>query len=195
MADCGCRDGIEHAERKTLWLLLLINGLMFFVESTAGVWAESTGLLSDSLDMLADALVYAIALYAVGRAAIIKSRAATFSGWIQIILGVGVLVEVVRRLIVGSEPISVLMIVVGSVALVANLVCLLLLRKHRSGEVHMRASWIFSTNDVIANFGVVLSGCIVMATGSRIPDLFIGTIVSLVVIRGGHQILNESRCR
>lgn len=195
MTDCGCRDGVEHAERKTLWLLLMINGLMFLVESTAGAWAESTGLLSDSLDMLADALVYATALYAVGRAAKIKSRAAVVSGWIQIILGVGVLVEVFRRLMVGSEPISVLMIAFGGLALVANLTCLLLLRKHRSGEVHMRASWIFSTNDVIANFGVVLSGLIVMATGSRLPDLIIGTIVSLVVIRGGYRILQESRCR
>jgi Co/Zn/Cd efflux system component len=66
------------------------------------------------------------------------------------------------------------------------------LAEHRSGEVHMRASWIFSTNDVIANAGVVLSGLLVMWSGSRIPDLVIGAVVSAVVIRGGRLILQEA---
>lgn len=192
MAECGCRDDVETLERRTLWVLLAINGAMFLAEAITGWLAESTGLLADSLDMLADAMVYGTALYAVGTSTALKHRAAYFSGWIQIALGIGVFVEVIRRLVLGSEPVSVLMIVIGFFAFVANVTCLLLLAKHRSGDIHMRASWIFSTNDVIANVGVIVSGLLVMWSGSRIPDLVIGAIVSVVVFRGGCLILKEA---
>lgn len=193
MGDCGCHDDAEHLQRRTLWLLLAINGAMFLVEAITGWLAESTGLLADSLDMLADAAVYGTALCAVGSSTALKYRAARVSGWIQIALGVGVIAEVCRRLILGSEPVSTLMIFVGGVALAANVTCLILLAKHRSGQVHMRASWIFSKNDVIANTGVIVSGLLVMWSGSRIPDLLIGAVVSTLVVRGGLMILNESR--
>jgi Co/Zn/Cd efflux system component len=84
------------------------------------------------------------------------------------------------------------MIIIGCLAFVANVTCLLLLAKHRSGAIHMRASWIFSTNDVIANVGLIISGLLVMWSGSRIPDLVIGAIVSVVVIQGGRLILQEA---
>ncbi len=57
----------------------------------------------------------------------------------------------------------------------------------------MRASWIFSTNDVIANLGIIVSGILVASIGSRYPDLIIGTIISAVVIRGGIKIIQEAR--
>ncbi len=180
-------------ERRTLRTLLAINGAMFLAEAVAGWWAQSTGLLADSLDMLADAAVYGIALYAVARARRLQASAAFLSGVLQIALGLGVLVEVVRRLIEGSEPVSGAMIAVGTAALLANLLCLALIAKHREGGVHMRASWIFSVNDVIANLGVIVSGGLVMLLGSRLPDLVIGALISLVVVRGGLLILGEAK--
>jgi Co/Zn/Cd efflux system component len=192
MSACGCGDEADRLERSTLWILLVINAVMFCGELIAGLLGESTGLLADSLDMFADAGVYAISLFAVGRSSRFRIRAARTSGWLQITLGVGVLVDVTRRFIAGSEPISLTMILVGATALVANVVCLLLLAKHRHGGVHMRASWIFSTNDVFANLGVIFSGVLVMTLGSPIPDLVIGTIVSLLVISGGRKILGEA---
>ena len=112
---------------------------------------------------------------------------------LQIILGLGVLFEALRRLLFGSEPQSTLIIVVGGLALLANVVCLLLISKHRKGGVHMRASWIFSTNDVIANLGVIVSGILVAVIDSRFPDLIVGTIISLVVVRGGIKILQDAK--
>jgi Co/Zn/Cd efflux system component len=191
MSGCGCSDETESLERATLWLLLAINGVMFLVEASAGWWSESTGLLADSLDMFADALVYGIALYAVGQSSDLQSRSAKVSGWLQITLGVGVFVEVVRRFVFGSQPVSIVMIAVGATALAANVACLMLLAKHRKGGVHMRASWIFSTNDVIANIGVIASGALVMYFGSRVPDLIVGAIVSALVVFGGYRILLE----
>lgn len=194
MSDCGC--GTEHAEkleRKTLVALLVINVVMFLVEMTLGWLAESTGLLADSLDMLADAGVYGLSLYAVGRGIREQVKAATVSGILQIILGAGVLFEVLRRFLLGSEPASLLIIGVGAVALIANVYCLLLISRHRESGVHMRASWIFSTNDVIANLGVIVSGGLVWVLGSRFPDLVVGAVISVVIVRGGIKILNEAQ--
>lgn len=194
MSDCGSElEEAAELERKTLWTLIAINGAMFLAEALAGWWGESTGLLADSLDMLADASVYGIAVYAVGQSRRLQANAATASGVLQIALGLGVLLEVVRRFLYGSDPVSTLMMAVGALALVANVSCLMLIAKHREGGVHMRASWIFSTNDVIANLGIIISGGFVMYLGSRLPDLIIGAVISIVVLRGGVQILREAK--
>jgi Co/Zn/Cd efflux system component len=166
---------------------------MFVAEIVTGIIAESTGLIADSIDMLADAAVYAIGLYAVGRAASVKINAAIISGIFQIVIALGVAAEIARRLIWGNEPEPLFMMGVGVVALVANIVCLVLISKHRDGEVHMRASWIFSKNDVIANSGVILAGALVYMLNSRLPDLVIGTLIVIVILRGGIKIINEAR--
>lgn len=192
----GCNCGTEQAdklERKTLLVLLAINAFMFVTELIAGLLAQSTGLIADSLDMLADAAVYGLSFYAVGKGVLHQAKAAQISGYLQVILGLGVLFEVVRRLLFGSEPQSALIISIGAVALAANIICLVLISKHRDGDVHMRASWIFSTNDVIANLGVIFSGVLVAVMGSRFPDLIVGTIISLIVIRGGINILKDAK--
>lgn len=193
MSGCGCgAEEAESLEKKTLIILLSINAFMFVTELTLGWLAQSTGLIADSLDMLADAIVYGLSLYAVGKGVVKQAEAARVSGYLQIILGLGVLFEVIRRMVFGSEPQSTLIIVVGAVALLANIICLILISKHKDGGVHMRASWIFSTNDVIANLGVIISGVLVAVVGSRYPDLIVGTIISIVVIRGGVKILQDA---
>lgn len=176
-----------------LIILLCINALMFVVEITLGIFSQSTALIADSMDMLADATVYGIGLYAVGRPALLKIKAAHISGVFQIILGFSVSLDVLRRLIWGSEPESLLMMTVGVLALIANLICLALISKHREGEVHMRASWIFSKNDVIANLGIILGGGMVYLLDSRYPDLIIGLLISILVIRGGRQIIQDAK--
>ncbi len=183
----------DQAQRRLLWILLLINAVMFVVESTAGVIAQSTGLTGDSLDMFADATVYAIALYAVGRSQLAKANAALGSGVFQILLSGLVLGDVLRRFVFGSEPQSTVMIAVGLLALVANVTALVLIWGQREGEVHMRASWIFSQNDVVVNLGVISGGLLVALFGSRLPDLVIGAVVAFFVLRGGLRIVRDAR--
>lgn len=179
----------DAQESRTLWTLLAINGVMFVVEIVAGLLFQSAGLLADSLDMFADAAVYGLGLYAVGRAVKHKLRAAHFSGGLQLLLALGAFFEVVRRFIVGSEPEPSWMILVALVALAANVSCLYLVSKHKEGGAHMKASYIFSTNDVIANLGVILAGVLVAVTGSRLPDLAVGSIIATVVLVGAVRIL------
>lgn len=178
----------DATEARTLRLVLAINVAMFAVELVAGLLSESTGLLADSLDMLADATVYGLSLFAVGKAATTKLRSARVAGLLQGILAVGVLVEATRRLIVGSAPEAPTMIGVSLVALAANAICLVLLVRHREGGAHMKASWIFTSTDVLANLGVIVAGALVAWTGSRLPDLVIATAVGLVVLGGAVRI-------
>ena len=184
---------IERDQTTVLRLLLAINAAMFAIEIVAGWLGESAGLLSDSLDMLADAIVYGIALWAVGKAASFQQHAARISGWFQLVLALAVLAEVARRAIQGSAPQAPIMMGTALLALAANVTCLLALARHRNDGVHMQASWIFSSNDVIANLGVILAGVLVSWTSSAIPDLAIGAIIGLVVLRGAVRILRLSR--
>ncbi len=193
MSSCDCEIEVKNKEESRVLVILLgINALMFFIEITLGILSESTALIADSLDMLADATVYGIGLYAVGRPLLAKIRAAHISGVFQMILGAAVFVDVLRRFIWGSEPESFLMVSVGVLALVANVICLKLIFKHREGEVHMRASWVFSKNDVIANLGIIVGGLLVYALESRYPDLLIGLVISIIVIRGGIHIFKDA---
>jgi Co/Zn/Cd efflux system component len=89
----------------------------------------------------------------------------------------------------GSEPEPVWMMGVSTVALVANVSCLYLISRHRQGGAHMKASWIFSTNDVVANLGVIGAGLLVSLTQSRFPDLVIGAIIATIVLTGSVRIL------
>lgn len=194
MAGCCCELEIESEEqRRVLITLLAINATMFLVELSLGVMAESMGLIADSLDMLADATVYGIGLYAVGRAATDKIRAARLSGIFQIALALGIAFEILRRVFWGSDPEPIYMIGVSLIALIANVICLSLIAKHRDGDIHMRASWIFSKNDVIANVGVIIGGLLVYIFSTRWPDLVIGSIIVGVILCGGLAIIADAR--
>jgi cation diffusion facilitator family transporter len=194
MSDCGCHaEANTAAERRVLWIALALNAAMAVIGSLAGWWAQSTGLLADALDMLSDATAYAIGLAAIGRSARFKQRAAGVSGSLLLLLGVGVLVEVGRRAWFGSEPIGWPIVATALVSLAVNLTVLRLLRPFRTGEVHLRATWIFTRADVVANIGVVVSGVVILATGWRYPDLVVGALIGLYVCKEALEILSEAR--
>jgi cation diffusion facilitator family transporter len=193
MSDCCAPDAANRKQRKLLWIVLALNAMMFFVEFVAGWLAQSAGLIADSLDMLADALVYGLSLYAVGRAATFKARAAMVNGSLQLTLGCLVLADVVKRLVFGSSPQMDVMYSIGALALLVNICCFLMLYQFRDGDVNMRASWICSRNDMLANAGVILSAWLVGVTASAWPDLLIGTLIAITVIVSAMGVIRSAR--
>tara|TARA_R110000823_G_scaffold40965_7_gene108196 strand:- start:3329 stop:4117 length:789 start_codon:yes stop_codon:yes gene_type:complete len=178
-------------QKKLLWTVLSINFLFFIIEMTTGLISKSMGLVADSLDMLADSFVYGISLFAVGGTLIRKRRIAKLAGYFQILLAVMGFGEVLRRFL-GAEqlPDFTTMIMVSVFALIANGICLYLLQKSKSKEeAHMKASMIFTSNDVIINLGVIVAGFLVNVLNSNKPDLIIGTIVFILVVQGARRIL------
>ncbi len=178
-------------QKKVLWSVLGINFAFFIIEITTGLISKSMGLVADSLDMLADSFVYGLSLFAVGSTLIRKKRIASLAGYFQITLAILGFIEVIRRFI-GTEkfPDFTTMIIISIFALIANAICLYLLQKSKSkNEIHMKASMIFTSNDVIINLGVIIAGVLVKLLDSNIPDLAIGTIVLFIVLQGARRIL------
>ena len=189
-------DFKEHKnQKKLLWSVLVINFAFFIIEMTTGLISKSMGLVADSLDMLADSFVYGISLFAVGGKLIRKKRIAKLAGYFQITLAIIGFVEVLRRFLTEEKlPDFSTMIIVSIFALIANGICLYILQKSKSkDEAHMKASMIFTSNDVIINLGVICAGILVHWLHSNKPDLIIGTIVFLLVIQGAFRILKLSK--
>ena len=182
-------------QKKVLWSVLIINLVFFILEMSYGLVSKSMGLIADSLDMLADSFVYAISLVAVGKSLIYKKSVAKIAGYFQIVLSLIGLGEVIRRIIYPVEfPNYLTMIIISIFALIGNGICLFLLQKSRDKEeAHMKASLIFTSNDVVINLGVILAGILVYCLNSNIPDLIIGTIVFFIVSKGAFRILSLSK--
>ena len=184
----------KDEEKKLLRQVLAINFFFFAIELTIGFISNSMGLVADSLDMLADSIVYGLALFAVGDTMTRKKNIAKSAGYFQLTLAVFGFIEVVRRF-VGTETVPAFqsMIIVSIFALIGNGLCLYLLQKSKSKEVHMQASMIFTSNDVIVNLGVIVAGGLVYLTSSKYPDLIVGTIVFFIVGQGAFKILKLSK--
>ena len=196
MDSCGCHSDqpVEaEAQRWVLRIALVLNATMFVVGIVAGFIGQSSSLMADALDMLADASAYAVALAAIGRSARFKAGAATLSGSLLLLLGVLVLLDVGRRLLLGSEPESLVIMAVAFLSFLVNANVLRMLARYRKHEVHLRATWIFTRVDVIANVGVMLSGLLVLLTGSRFPDLVGGAAIGVYVVKEAFEIVSEAR--
>jgi cation diffusion facilitator family transporter len=196
----GCSDNCSAdlgkastSERHTLIVVMLLNAGMFVAEFSAGLVAGSTALLADSLDMLADALIYALGLFALGRAAHWRSRVALGSGLFQLVLGIGVAGHAMAKVFVDGLPDTGTMGFFGALALVVNTVCFLMLARFRDGDINLRATWICSRNDMIGNVGVLVAAGLVMWLDSIWPDIVIGLLIALVVIRSALRIIIEAR--
>lgn len=182
--------GASTDEWRPLVAALAINAAFFVGEMAAGLLAGSMGLVADSLDMLADAFVYALSLAAVGGSLLRKKRLARYSGYLQFSLAIFGLVEVARRFVTAeAAPDVVTMVVVASLALLGNVATLLILSRAKRGEAHVEASWIFTSNDIKVNALVIVSAVFVWATASGIPDLLAGAFIFLIVASGARQIL------
>ena len=182
----------QAEQRRVLIVVLIINAVMFFAEFGAGLVAGSAALMADATDMLGDALVYGVSLYAIARSDRWKAGVAAFKGAFILLLGLGILVNVAIKIQSGVPPSSSLMLVFGGAALVANLVCLGLLWRFRAQDVNMASTWECSRNDVISNVGVLAAAAMVAVTSSPWPDILIGLAMAAVVLRSAVRVLGES---
>jgi len=187
-------DTEASLQKRLLWNVLIINFSFFLLEVITGWVAGSMGLIADSLDMLADSLVYILSLIAVGGAITKKKQVARISGYFQAMLALIGFWEVMQRFLTPErQPDYRLMIIVSLFALVANGYSLYLLQKSKSNDAHMKASMIFTSNDVAINSGVILAGILVYIFKSALPDLIIGGIIFVIVIAGAFQILKLAK--
>lgn len=190
--ECSAAPVAKEAERRTVRTALALNAAMFVIGMTAGYFAQSSGMMADALDMGTDAVSYALALMAITRSNTFKRNAARWTGFVLIALGAAVVLDVVRRAMYGSDPLGSAMIAYSVVSFAVNLFVLTRLAKYRRGEVHLRATYICTRADVIANIGVFISGVIVTLTGFRYVDLLAGAAIGVYVLREAFEILEAA---
>ena len=200
MADDCCASKGQELERlakqadqrRVLITVLAINAVMFVLEFGAGLIAGSTALMADATDMFGDALVYGVSLYALARSERWKAGAAMFKGAFILLLGVGIVINVIMKIKSGVPPSSTLMLTFGGLALVANLACLRLLWRFRSLDVNMSSTFECSRNDVISNVGVLVAAGAVAMFATPWPDILIGSAMAVLFLRSSFRVLLEA---
>jgi cation diffusion facilitator family transporter len=183
---------LRAKHKNVLTIVLAINAVLFVVEAAAGLLANSTALLADSLDMLGDSLVYGFSLYVLWRGAAWKAKAALSKGAIMAVFGVGVLFGAVYKMLAGVVPIAETMGIIGSLVLVGNGICFLLLFRHRSDDLNMRSTWLCSRNDIIANLSVLVAAAGVTIFNSGWPDILVGAAIAALFLKSALTMLAES---
>ena len=199
MADdcCASACGSEIAKadprwRRVLWVALIVNAAMFFVEMLAGAAADSRALQADALDFLGDAANYAVSLAVVGAALAWRARAALLKSLFMLGFAGWVFSSAVLAFLNGTSPDAATMGVVGALALAANAGVALLLFRYRTGDANMRSVWICSRNDAIGNVAVMLAAIGVFGTGSAWPDLIVATVMAALALTGGMQVFRHA---
>ncbi|MCR5877570.1 cation transporter [Phenylobacterium sp. J367] len=190
MTEFSARD---HAQRRTLLVVLILNALLFVGLGVGGLLADSSALIANAADNASDSVVYLLSFLAVGRGLLWKRRAARLSGILLLVFAGAVILDVGRRWLFGAEPFGVTMMAMAVVAAVINLVCLMLIRRAQSDDVNMRAAETFSFNDFASNGGILVAGGMVMWLDQAWPDLVVGVIVAIIAVKGGLEILEDAR--
>lgn len=196
MSDCcgGCElDAQRAGQRRTLRAVLAINGTMFGVIVAAALYAQSSALLSDSLDNLGDALTYALSLWAVALGVRAKARVALFKGLLILAAALAVAGQIAYRLAHPALPLFEAMGAFSLLGLAANGVCLYLLWRHRDEDVNMRSVWECSRNDIVSNLAVFAAAIAVWASGSGWPDLLIAALLVLFLLRSALRVITAAR--
>jgi len=180
------------ADRKRMRIAFGANMVMFIIGLIGWHVGDSAALLADAFDMLADASGYTVAWIAIGRSRQFQEHAARWNGTMLILLGIGVIGEVIHRFIVGSTPHGWVIFAFAALSLMVNSSVLAMLSVYRnSQEVHLKATWIDTRADVMVNISVLLSGAAIAVTGYKEIDLVVGLAIGLYVIKEGFEIWGE----
>ena len=186
------RIALHKDIRRVLVVVMMLNLMMFVLEFGAGIIADSAALMADSVDMLGDGLVYGISLYALNRSLRWRAGMALAKAGFILALGLGVIVEIVVKIVWGHPPASDLMLIFGGMALVANLSCVGLLWPYRRHDVNLASTFECSRNDVVANLGVLAAAGLVAITASPWPDIAVAAVIALLFIRSSLGVMAEA---
>ena len=196
MGDSCCNNVCEVDVKKTsasfkkvLWIALVLNVSMFFVEIIFGVLSNSLSLKADAIDFLGDSANYFATLFVINsaiqtRAKISLLKAATMFGF-----GAWVLVEAIIRFQSPDLPQAFTMSWVGGLALIVNSLVAYLLYKFRGGDSNMQSVWLCSRNDAIGNIAVVLASIGVSVFASKWPDLIVALFMAALAVHSSWHVL------
>ena len=180
-------------ERVALALIALITGVMGFIESMIAVPAASTAMPADALSFVQHSISAGFALWATAGTIARRRWTVQLQGFVMAILGGAVCLIPVRWFILGSVPHPFAMIVIGTVALVADLAVGAIVLRQRRLLTGFAPLWRLSRNDAVGNIAVIAAAVAVVATRSNIPDLVIGGAMAALFFVSGWRIALTGR--
>lgn len=183
---------INPAYQRALWIVILLNVGYGIIEMFGGFISGSQALKADALDFLGDGLITFLGVLAIGWSIAWRARSALIQGLFLGVLGLGVLANTVYRLFVQQQPEAELMGLFAVIALVVNVVAVLPLLAHRTGDANVRAVWLFSRNDAIGNAAVVVAAGLVAWTRTPWPDLAVAAIVAGLFLQSSWSIIRDA---
>lgn len=191
---CGSNKPIHQSPKykKALWIVLILNLSMFFVEIVMGVKSGSTSLLSDSLDFLGDSANYLISLIVLPMALSYRAKASMVKGLTMGGFGLFILMTTIYRVFYGEMPSYSEISIVGFLALLVNVSALLILLKFRDGDSNVRSVWVCSRNDAIGNVAVILAGMAVYFFQSKYPDLIVAFVLAFLALQASQEIIKRA---
>ena len=179
--------------RTALWIALVINLSMFFIELIGGAYAHSSSLWADSLDFFGDAVNYGISLAVLSASLYWRATVALVKGITMALFGVVVMGKVIYAYIQGIPPEAITMGIIGIIALLANVVTALILYAFRDGDSNMKSVWLCSRNDAIGNIAVIIAAVGVFGTGTMFPDLFVAFVIAYLGVSSGVSVIKQAR--
>ncbi len=186
-------DGISPQFKRALWIVIVINAVMFVVEIAAGAFAGSRALQADALDFLGDTMTYALSLYVIGMSLRVRATAALIKGLSLAGMGSWILGSTVYQVFVLGVPKAEVMATIGLLALVANLASVLILLRFKDGDANVRSVWLCSRNDAIGNVAVLVAAGAVWITGTAWPDLIVAALMAGLFLSSAIQIIQQAR--
>ena len=185
-------EGLSADYKRRLWLVIAINGAMFFLELAAGALSGSQALQADALDFAADATTYGISLAVIGASIAVRARAALVKAASLTLMALWVLGSTAYHVLVLGIPRAEIMGAVGVLALLANLASVLILVRYKDGDANVRSVWLCSRNDAIGNIAVMCAALGVWGTATKWPDLLVAAIMAGLFLTSSFQILRQS---
>lgn len=179
--------------RQILWIALVVNAAMFFVEIGASLQSGSLALLADAVDFAGDALNYGVSLAVLASALAWRARAAILKAVSMMGFGLYVLGAALWSVWHGEAPQALTMGAVALLALLANVGVAWMLYAFREGDSNMRSVWLCSRNDAIGNVAVLVAALGVFGTGSAWPDLVVASLMAGLALHGGWSVLRQAR--
>jgi len=196
MAGCCGHDakfeGLSPDYKRRLWMVIVINAVMFAVEMGAGQMAGSQALKADALDFLGDALTYGISLAVIGASVRVRTTAALAKGLSLFAMGAWVFGSTLYRVFYIGVPEAEIMGVIGFMALAANLASVVLLLQYKDGAANVRSVWLCSRNDAIGNVAVMIAALGVWGTATGWPDLIVAGIMAGLFLSSSVQVVRQA---
>jgi Co/Zn/Cd efflux system component/copper chaperone CopZ len=192
-SDAATPTHVTASYKRALWIVVLLNLGYGVAELVGSLVADSQAVQADALDFVGDGVISWLGLVAVTWSLTSRARAALLQGIFLGVLGLGVLAATSYRVLVTQQPEHFIMGAFALAALCVNVLAAIVLLPHRHGDANTRAIWLFSRNDAIGNFAVVIAAALVWWTRTPWPDLLVAFVVAGLFLQSSWSIVRDAR--